>query len=272
MYTHQTAFLQNSLRRKPVIFVADRPLMILRLLLLCLCVFYATRPAAAQSKDPLEPFNRSVMKLNSGLTKIVIKPVVTVYRTLIPRPLRQAIGNISSNAKAPLTFAHDVLQGEGDRAAQTLGRFVMNSTVGLGGTFDLAARAGVPAHDEDAGQTFARWGVPSGPYLVLPLLGPSNIRDTAGFAADIFADPLRYVARGNDVRNNVSTGLSVGSALTLVDQNIDRMSELQRGSLDPYVALREAYTQFRTAAIANGKQAIGKPEDDPLADVLDAPQ
>jgi phospholipid-binding lipoprotein MlaA len=246
--------------------------MILRLPLLSLCILCNALPAAAQNHDPLESYNRSVMKLNSGLTKIVIKPVVTVYRTLIPKPLRQAIGNISSNAKAPLIFVHDVLQGEGDRAAQTLGRFAMNSTVGLGGTLDVASKAGVPMHDEDAGQTLARWGVPSGPYLILPLLGPSNFRDAAGFAADIFVDPLRYVARDNNVRNSISTGLTVGSALTQVDQNVDRLSELQRGSLDPYVALREAYSQYRKAAIANGTLQMGKPEDDPLADVLDAPQ
>jgi phospholipid-binding lipoprotein MlaA len=246
--------------------------MILRLFLLSLCIHCATRPAAAQSHDPLEPYNRSVMKLNSGLTKILIKPVVSIYRTLIPKPLRQAIGNISNNAKAPLTFAHDILQGEGDRAAQTLGRFAMNSTIGLGGTFDIASKAGVPVHEEDAGQTLASWGVPSGPYLILPLLGPSTLRDTAGFAADIFADPLRYVARDNDIRNNISAGLTVGAALTQADQNVDRLGELQRGSLDPYVALREAYIQYRQAAIDNGKQSVDKPQDDPLADVLDGPQ
>jgi phospholipid-binding lipoprotein MlaA len=275
-------FLSKILRRKPVTFIADRPFMILRLFVLCLCILCtacATRSAsvqtgapAVQNHDPLEPYNRSVMKLNSGLTKILIKPVVTVYRALLPKPIRQAVANISSNAKAPLIFAHDVLQGEGHRATQTLGRFAMNSTVGLGGTFDIASKAGVPAHEEDAGQTFARWGVPAGPYLMLPLLGPSTFRDTAGFAADMFADPLRYVERGNNVADNVKTGLTIGGALTQLDQNVDRLGELQRGSVDPYIALREAYFQYRQAAIENGKPHVGKPGDDPLADVLDAPQ
>jgi phospholipid-binding lipoprotein MlaA len=275
-----------------------------RLLFIALCALCsacAARPEgvqtmakASQTQDRLEPYNRSVMKLNSGLTKILIKPVVTIYRTLLPKPVRQGITNISTNAKAPLVFVHDILQGEGDRAAQTLGRFLMNSTVGIGGSFDLAAKAGVPPHDEDAGQTFARWGIPSGPYIMLPLLGPSTVRDSFGFAADIFADPLRYVLRSETlpigiitspatvgvtiaernrgVGSNVGTGLMIASALSQLDQNIDRLDELQRGALDPYVALREAYRQYRQAEIDNGKPPKSNPEDDPLADVLDAPQ
>jgi phospholipid-binding lipoprotein MlaA len=253
------------------------------ILVLCiLCSACATRTitggdvqtiaTAAKNNDPLEPYNRSVMKLNSGLMKILIRPVLTVYRTLVPKPLRRGIGNITTNAKAPLIFAHDILQGEGNRASQTLGRFLMNSTVGLGGMIDVATKAGVPAHDEDAGQTFARWGVPPGPFLMLPLLGPSSVRDATGFAADIFADPMRYVLRGDDVRRNVGTGMTVGGLLTQLDQNADRVSELQRGAVDPYVALREAYRQYRQAEIENGKPAKTKPDDDPLADVLDAPQ
>lgn len=259
--------------------------MIIRLFILSFCIFCsacATRTTATgdvqttamanQNNDPLEPYNRSVMKLNSGLMKILIRPVLTVYRTLVPKPLRSGIANITANAKAPLTFAHDILQGEGTRATQTLGRFLMNSTVGLGGMIDVASKAGVPAHDEDAGQTFGRWGVPSGPFLMLPLLGPSSVRDATGFAADIFADPMRYALRGDDVRRNVATGLTTGGALTQLDENVDRIGELQGGAIDPYVALREAYRQYRQAAIENDKPGKLKPDDDPLADVLDAPQ
>jgi phospholipid-binding lipoprotein MlaA len=281
--------------------------MTLRLLLTTLCILCSacagrpnagqdvqTMSAAAKSHDPFEPYNRSMMKLNSGLTKIMIKPVVTVYRALLPKPLRQGIANISANAKAPLVFVHDILQGEAQRASQTLGRFLMNSTVGIGGSIDMAAKAGVPPHDEDAGQTFARWGVPSGPYLMLPLLGPSTVRDSFGFAADIFADPLRYVLRSQTlpigfatspaavgvaiaernrgVRSDVGTGLMFASILSQLDQNVDRLDELHLGAVDPYVALREAYRQFRQADIDNGKPKKPNPDDDPLADVLDAPQ
>ncbi len=274
------------------------------LLILCvICSACASRPnsgqrvqtttAAVQNVDPLEPYNRSVMKLNSGLTKIIIKPVVTLYRALLPKPLRHGIANISANAKSPLVFAHDVLQGEGTRAAETLGRFLMNSTVGIGGTFDVAAKAGVPPHDEDAGQTFAVWGIPSGPYLMLPLLGPSNVRDTFGFAADIFADPLRYVLRSqtvpigfgvptgtgvgvrsstNDVRGDIGTGLLVASILSRLDENIDRLYELQRGAVDPYVALREAFRQYHQVEIDNGRTRPTRFEDDPLADIEEAPK
>ncbi len=278
--------------------------MISRLLLLLLCSACsacAARPAGVsttaqvvQSSDPLEPYNRSVMKLNRNLTKIILRPVVSVYRALLPKPVRKGLANISANAKAPLVFVHDVLQAEPDRAFQTLGRFLMNSSVGLGGAIDVAAKAGVPAHDEDAGQTLARWGIPSGPYLVLPLLGPSNVRDSFGSAADMFADPMRYVLRsqtapisfnaspagtdvavadeGNDVRGDIGTALMITSLVSLLDQNIDRLDELERGSLDPYVALRESYRQYRAAEISNSKGGPPKPEDDPLADVLEAPQ
>jgi phospholipid-binding lipoprotein MlaA len=256
--------------------------MTVRLFALCfymLCSACATHSAsvqpgvpAAKNRDPLESYNRGVMKLNNGFTEISIRPVVKINRTFVPKPLRQAIANIGNNFRTPLIFVHDVLQGEGDRAAQTLGRFMMNSTVGLGGIFDVATKAGVDAHEEDAGQTFARWGVPSGPYMMLPLFGPTTVRDTAGLVADVFVDPLRYVLRNNSVRNNVNTWVNIGQALTLSDQNIDRLEELQRGSVDPYIALREAYFQQRQVAVDNGKLRVGKPENDPLADVLDAPQ
>lgn len=275
-----------------------------RLLLVILCAFcsacaarkadVSTAAQAANSNDPLESYNRNVMKLNSGLTKFVIRPVVTVYRAIMPKPLRSGIANISANAKTPLIFVHDVLQGEPDRAFKAMGRFLMNSTVGLGGALDVATKAGVPAHDEDAGQTFARWGVKSGPYIMLPLLGPSNLRDTLGSVADIFADPMRYVLRSPTVplgigpapvstgvaianrkigvRSDIGTGLLLASLLTQMDQNIDRLGELERGSLDPYVALRESYRQYRQAAIDNERPRAPRPEDDPLASELDAPQ
>jgi phospholipid-binding lipoprotein MlaA len=278
--------------------------MIFRLLLLVLCISCSacasraskieTTSQAVQSSDPLEPYNRSVMKLNGKLTTYLIRPVVSIYRAILPKPIRKGLANISANAKAPLVFVHDVLQAEPDRAFQTLGRFLMNTTAGLGGTLDVAAKAGVPAHDEDAGQTFARWGIPSGPYLMLPLLGPSNLRDSFGFATDIFADPMRYALRSptvpisigaapvstgialrdhrSGVRGDIGTSLLITSLLSQLDQNIDRLGELERGSLDPYIALRESYKQYRNAEIANGKSGPPKTEDDPLADVLDAPK
>jgi phospholipid-binding lipoprotein MlaA len=256
--------------------------MFLRLIALCLALLCAacsaqhedpaTMGQSAPAQDPLEGYNRSMMKLNGGLTKFIIRPVVTVYRAVFPQPLRKAVANVSSNAKAPLIFAHDVLQAEPDRAFQTLGRFMMNSTVGVGGLFDPASQAGVPLHDEDAGQTFGRWGVPAGPYVMLPVLGPSNVRDSLGYVADFFGDPLGYVVSNPPAPSGVGTGFTVGSGLSLLDQNIDLLAELERGSVDPYVALREAYRQSRQAAIKNGAADKPKPEDDPLADVLDAPQ
>jgi phospholipid-binding lipoprotein MlaA len=225
--------------------------------------------APAIVADPLEPINRKMFSLNRGLTKTVIRPLVTVYRAVLPKPLRRAVSNVAATAKLPLTTGHALLQGDGDQAFTALGRLLVNATVGVGGTMDVASRWGIADVDEDAGQTLGVWGVPSGPYLVLPLLGPSSIRDGIGFGADIFADPMRYVLRGDQTRRDIGSASFGINMAALLDENIDRQEELERGAVDPYVAMREAYTRYRAAAVRN--DAGGPPADDPLADELGPP-
>lgn len=225
-------------------------------------------PPERAAYDPLEPLNRKVFFLNQRLTKYVIKPALTVYRFIIPRPVRQMVVRVATNVEAPLVFIHDVLQGESDRAFVMLGRFMMNSTIGIGGLFDPATAAGLPDHSEDAGQTLARWGLPNGPYFVLPLIGPTTLRDGIGIGIDIFADPIRYVLRGNELRNDLGVGQGALVATSVLDTKLDGQLELERGAIDPYVALRETYRQYRAAEVSN--QDIEIPQDDPLAAELDA--
>ncbi|MEK7246697.1 MAG: VacJ family lipoprotein, partial [Pseudomonadota bacterium] len=137
-----------------------------------------------QINDPIEPANRVIFAFNRAIDAAILKPLAKIYRDFTPKIFQDAVGNILANLRAPVVLANDVLQGEGKRAGNTLARFVVNSTVGLGGMIDAASEMGVPRHAEDFGQTLAVWGVPEGPYLMLPLFGPSNPRDLVGLAAD----------------------------------------------------------------------------------------
>ncbi|MBM3569966.1 MAG: VacJ family lipoprotein [Alphaproteobacteria bacterium] len=203
-----------------------------------------------EANDPLEPMNRAIFAFNQVADRYVIKPVAEAYVEL-PQGLRDSIRNFLRNLKTPIILANDLLQGEGRRAGETLTRFLVNSTAGVLGLFDVAAANGVPYHDEDFGQTLAVWGVGEGPYLVLPILGPSNFRDTAGMAADWLADPVRDWAEDHDKSwaNWTRTGLR---AIDLRAELLETLDKLERTSLDYYAALRSMTRQRRDAEIRNG--------------------
>ncbi len=231
-------------------------------------------PAAAQDvdDDPLEPFNRAMFEVNRVLDGMFVKPAAILYRLLIPQPVRRGLGNAFFNLASPITLANDLLQGDFRRAGVTLGRFTVNSTVGLLGFVDVGSRIGLPYHFEDFGQTLAVHGVGSGPYLMLPLVGPTNPRDLVGDAIDVFFTPLTYVAP-LDVR----LGVKGGEIVDLREDTLDELDELERTSLDFYVAVRTAYQQFRAAEIRNGAapaadlyEDIYDDLDDPLEDPADA--
>ncbi len=226
----------------------------------------ATRPAAddpealaefRQNKDPAEPFNRAMFGVHQAIDRTVLRPVAVGYRAVVPRPVRTGVRNVLGNLRTPVILVNDMLQGEPRRAGDTLGRFLVNSTVGLGGIFDVAAaRFGVRGHTEDYGQTFARWGVGEGPYLFIPVLGPSNPRDLAGFGAGIATDPLTWFGQG--VAVDVLTGTRAG--MTVVDTReslIEPLDQVERTSLDPYSTLRSAYRQRRRAEIENRLENLG---------------
>ncbi|MCA3187978.1 MAG: VacJ family lipoprotein, partial [Cupriavidus sp.] len=148
----------------------------------------ATGPNANPA-DPLEPFNRGVSTFNDNLDKYALKPVAEGYQDYIPSPVRTAVGNFFSNVSDVYSAANNLLQGKPSRAAEDTMRVAINSVLGLGGLIDIATPAGLPKYKEDFGQTMGVWGVPSGPYLVLPLFGPSSVRDGTGMVVDRFMDP-----------------------------------------------------------------------------------
>jgi ABC-type transporter MlaC component len=150
-----------------------------------------------QNNDPIEPFNRGAYAVHQAIDRNVLAPVARGYRAVVPTPVRLGVRNVLANLRTPVILVNDVLQGEPRRAGDTLGRFVVNSTLGVGGIFDVAGnRLGVRGHAEDFGQTFARWGVGEGPYLFIPVIGPSNPRDLTGFGLGIAADPLVWLGQG----------------------------------------------------------------------------
>ena len=197
--------------------------------------------------DPLENTNRFFYRVNSGLDRYVLRPVAVAYRDVVPGAVRQPIHNALANASSPIVFANDVLQGKPRRAGDTFMRFLINSTAGAAGFFDVATGLGYPAHDNDAGLTFALWGVPEGPFLFLPVLGPSNPRDATGFGADIAIDPFTWVGfPGSNAFNY--TRYAVG-AVDARAQLIDPIDQINKTALDPYATFRSLYRQRRASDI-----------------------
>lgn len=204
-----------------------------------------------QVNDPMEPLNRKVFAFNQGLDKAVFKPLAETYRDVVPQPARTGVHNFIVNLKAPLDLINSLLQFDLERSMMTIGRFLVNSTVGMFGIVDVAAELGAPPPKEDFGQTLAVWGVPAGPYIVLPVLGPSNPRDGVGRVVDFLMDPVNRVASNRDHSELVIARSGVG-ALDQKAENIDLLDEVEKSSLDFYAAIRSLYRQKRSHEILNG--------------------
>ena len=199
--------------------------------------------------DPWEPFNRSVFEFNEGLDAYVLKPVVAGYRFVLPEFVREGIYNFFSNYNDIYTALNNLLQGKPDDAFNDLMRVVVNTTMGLGGLIDLATPGGLEKHKEDFGQTFGVWGVPAGPYVVLPFFGPSSVRDTFGTVADLETDYLFKYIPNVGLRNSL-TGLRVVNARNTYYEAGDL---LDGAAIDKYSFLRDAYIQRRKYQINEGR-------------------
>ena len=209
--------------------------------------------------DPLEPTNRAIFQFNLAVDKAVLKPVALGYRAIVPEEGRRGVHNFLGNLRTPLVFANDVLQAEQQRAGTTLVRFVVNSTVGIFGIFDVAGKyMNMPGHDEDFGQTLAVWGVPDGPYLMLPLLGPSNPRDATGEAVQWFADPVDIYLSNTDREWLSWTRLGFETVDRRVDL-LDTLDNIERTSLDYYASIRSIYRQKRLDEIRNSRSTGNAP-------------
>jgi phospholipid-binding lipoprotein MlaA len=207
-----------------------------------------------ERNDPLEPFNRAVFAFNDVIDLFLLRPAAGFYRLLTPPPLQDGVDNFLRNLNSPVVFVNQVLQGDLKQAGTTVARFVVNTVGGVGGLYDLAADLDLPHKSADFGQTLGIWGVPEGPYLVLPLLGPSNPRDAAGRAVDSFVfDPIAWWVRANPDDRQRWQFLRLGLvALNERSRNFDEFEEIRKTSLDPYATVRSLYQQFRRSRIGRG--------------------
>jgi phospholipid-binding lipoprotein MlaA len=215
--------------------------------------------------DPLEPTNRAVFEINLYLDRLILRPVAWTYREVVPDPGREVVTNFLNNLRSPYTFANDVLQGEVDRAGVTVARFLINTTIGIGGLADVAGNIfGLEYHAEDIGQTFAVWGADAGPYLMLPVIGPSNPRDAAGLGIEYFVEPVNWFLREKDAGEWVLVRTGV-NAVDQRHQVLDTLDALERTSLDYYAQIRSISRQRRLDEIRN-KASSGSPGPQPLGD------
>jgi phospholipid-binding lipoprotein MlaA len=208
--------------------------------------------------DPLEDTNRAIFDVNQVIDRNVLLPAAKTYRTVLIPPMRQAFHDFMQNLNAPVVFANDVLQGQFGLAANTLGRVLINTSMGMGGMFDFATQFGIPYHPNDLGITLATWGIDEGPYLVLPVLGPSNPRDLVGQIGDGFADPGDQVASAYH-RIWASMARALVSGIDERSRNIESLADIERTSLDYYATIRSLYRQRRAAQIRHEEENLPNP-------------
>jgi len=220
--------------------------------------------AGPNPRDPYEGFNRAMFTFNDTVDTYALKPVATVYKDVTPSFVQTGVNNFFGNLADAWTAINNLLQGKGEAGMSDVTRFALNSTLGVVGLFDIASEAGLPKHKEDFGQTLGVWGVDSGPYLMLPLLGPSTVRDTVALPADFAGDIWKYKDPTN-VRN-------IGVVLRVVDQRanlLDAGSLLEDAALDRYEFIRDGYMQRRESQVHpdGNPRDQGKKKDDTSASV-----
>lgn len=198
-------------------------------------------------KDPIEGFNRAMYAFNEGLDTVLIKPVAQGYDAVLPTPVRTGVTNFFGNIADFFIGVNNLLQGKPDQAVSDLGRVLVNSTAGILGLFDVATEAGLEKHEEDFGQTFGRWGVGDGAYVVIPVFGPRTLRDTAGLVLDVAVDPVAKI-------DHVATRNSL-LALRLIDNRADLLPAdkvIEEAALDKYAYVRDGYLQRRRNLVHDG--------------------
>ena len=236
-----------------------RPLIAL---LVLSCAACTAKPPASDAEalaeyrelnDPLEPTNRFFYRITDKLDTYVLRPVAVAYRDTVPERARRSVHNALVNLATPAQFANDVLQAKPRKAGDSMMRFVINSTAGVGGLFDVATGLGYPDHENDFGKTLALWGVvDGGPYLFLPVIGPSNPRDAVGYGAQTALDPITWASFGGKTTLDLSR-LGVGLLDTRA-RLIDQVDSIKRGALDPYATFRSLYRQNRADEINKARE------------------
>jgi len=231
--------------------------VIRRLAALVAAALLAGCAATPSRVDPLEPFNRAMFEVNDVAEKVVIKPVVNVYTTVVPSPVRTAVSNVFGNIEDLFSAVNGLLQGKPDKAGNDLGRVMVNTLWGLGGLIDVATDAGIERGNEDFGQTFGAWGIGQGPYLFIPFFGPTTIRDGSGFLIRVAAGPVGFIP-DVPVRNSL---YGVGY-VDLQAQAKEARAVVDTAALDRYRFIRNAYLQKRRYDVFDGEPPPQKEEDD----------
>ncbi len=219
-------------------------------------------PAAAAPADPLEPLNRAVFEVNRELDRFVLRPTTVVYRFAVPTPVRRGIGQFLDNLLEPVYALNALLQGDAAGLKVAVSRFLLNTFVGLGGLIDVAAEAGIRGDSHGFGQTLAHWGVEPGPYLVLPLLGPSTVRELAGTGIDAFSTPHYYLVRTSGMSATFQAAETSLRAVTFRDRHFEQVDAGLAGSLDAYASVRSVYWQQLRARNAQSDDPFDESELD----------
>ena len=199
------------------------------------------------ANDPLEDVNRVTFEVNQTIDRFLLKPIAETYVFILPNEVRHRIANVLANLSEPLNLVNNAAQFKFERAGSTLMRFTLNSTVGVGGIFDVAGDLGYERAPEDFGQTLAAWGIGGEPFLMLPLLGPTNPRDAGAFVVDWIVDPYSYILPAE-----AGLARSVTSGVSQRAQYLEELETLEATSVDYYAALRELYRQYRATEIRDG--------------------
>ena len=223
-----------------------------KLLPLIAVALLATACSNAKTSDPNDPwesYNRGAFAFNQGVDQYVFRPIAKGYRYITPSPIRERVGHFADNLMEPLNMVNAILQGDFQGTMKAFWRFTLNSTIGIAGINDVATTAGITEQREDFGQTLAVWGVGSGPYVIIPFFGPSNVRDTFGKAADWFINPVN-IAVNDDTADFELAGVQ---ALVTRERLLDPIDDIYDTSLDPYATFRSIYEQRRAAEISNRK-------------------
>jgi len=228
------------------------------------CATTGAEGGAAASRDPLEPMNRAVYQFNDAFDRAIAKPTAQAYENVVPSFLRDMVGNAFGNVRDVWTAVNQLLQGKPGHAASDAWRVMINTTFGFAGLFDVASEAGIDKHSEDFGQTLGRWGVPAGPYLVLPFLGPSSFRDAPGRGVDIYADPLRTID-SHGQRNNAVLLRAIDDRQRLLDA--ERL--VSEAALDRYSFIRDSWFQLRRNQVYDGNPPSEPAEDTEWLDELE---
>jgi phospholipid-binding lipoprotein MlaA len=234
----------------------------LRSLIFVICVGVisgcTTAPEAIKANDPFEPMNRAVYSFDEKVDQYALLPVAGIYISNVPKPVRTGVHNLLSNAEEPVSIINDVLQLKLLEAGRMTARLVLNTTIGIGGIVDVAAKHDLSERTADFGQTLSRYGLGEGPFLVLPVIGPEPPRDLIGDAVDLFIDPLTWLPSGWPLLDRVSltTGVHVWKPYMTHARDMVLRHELEKGSLDPYATMRSTYRQIRADQINGGIPVI----------------